>query len=224
MAAALFPLFAVVAGCTNEVQTEPASAQAAEPEPRHIWPPQVGELYPDLELRDTSGERVSLSSFRGKVLLVEPVGMDCPACNAFAGANRTDVGGFQGTRPQRGLPSVREMLEREGVAPGDDRLVVVQILFYDMTRSGPPTLELARRWVEHFGVGASGNEIVLVADPYLIGAETFRMVPGFQLVGPDFRLQWDATGHHPRHDLWRELLPALPGLLAEVDAAGGRGA
>ena len=39
------------------------------------WPPRVGETYPDVELRDHTGEIVKLSSFRGKVLLIEPVGM-----------------------------------------------------------------------------------------------------------------------------------------------------
>ena len=39
------------------------------------WPPSVGETYPDVELRDHKGEIVKLSSFRGKVLLIEPIGM-----------------------------------------------------------------------------------------------------------------------------------------------------
>lgn len=39
------------------------------------WPPVAGQPYPDLELRDFRGETVQLSSFRGKVLLIEPIGM-----------------------------------------------------------------------------------------------------------------------------------------------------
>ena len=39
------------------------------------WPPVAGEGYPDLELQDFRGESVRLSSFRGKVILVEPIGM-----------------------------------------------------------------------------------------------------------------------------------------------------
>jgi hypothetical protein len=41
----------------------------------YSWPPTVGETYPDVELRDTSGALIKLSSFRGKVLLIEPIGM-----------------------------------------------------------------------------------------------------------------------------------------------------
>lgn len=39
------------------------------------WPPVEGRPYPELELRDFRGETVKLSSFRGKVLLIEPIGM-----------------------------------------------------------------------------------------------------------------------------------------------------
>lgn len=39
------------------------------------WPPVSGEAYPDLELQDFRGRAVKLSSLRGKVLLIEPIGM-----------------------------------------------------------------------------------------------------------------------------------------------------
>ena len=39
------------------------------------WPPQPGEEYPDLTLRSLDGEEVSLAAYRGKVLLIEPIGM-----------------------------------------------------------------------------------------------------------------------------------------------------
>lgn len=39
------------------------------------WPPTPGEAYPDLRLVDHRGQRVQLSSLRGKVILVEPIGM-----------------------------------------------------------------------------------------------------------------------------------------------------
>ncbi|QDU84107.1 hypothetical protein Pla163_12110 [Planctomycetes bacterium Pla163] len=39
------------------------------------WPPTVGAVYPDLDLRGLDGERVQLSSLTGRVLLIEPIGM-----------------------------------------------------------------------------------------------------------------------------------------------------
>lgn len=207
-----------LAACVAEPQPE-AGDGAGAPRPDHAWPPRVGQPYPDLELLGLDGERVSLASLRGRVILIEPIGMDCPACNAFAGGNRPGVGGFEGTRPQKGLPDTRQMLERyAGVSASDARLVHVQLLLYDMERAGAPTLELARRWSKHFGFGDGENEYVLVGEPYLIGRASYAMIPGYQLVDRDFVLRYDATGHRPRNDLWRELLPAVAALLEEVRA------
>ena len=47
------------------------------------WPPKIAEPYPDLQLIDQTGKTVKLSSFKGKVILLEPLGMTCPACQAL---------------------------------------------------------------------------------------------------------------------------------------------
>ena len=39
------------------------------------WPPKAGQAYPELELQGLDGEPVNLAAFRGKVLLIEPIGM-----------------------------------------------------------------------------------------------------------------------------------------------------
>ena len=67
------------------------------------------------------------------------------------------------------------------------------------------------------------NTVVLVGEDYLIGPASYRMIPGFQLIDRDFVLRYDATGHRPRHDIWRELMPALPSLLAEVGSSNSKG-
>ena len=59
---------------------------------------------------------------------------------------------------------------------------------------------------------------MLVGEDYLIGPASHAMIPGFQLIDRDFVLRFDASGHRPRHDLWRDLMPAIPGLLAEAEA------
>ena len=121
-------------GCV--VEAEPVVVTERKPPvavPDHIWPPRVGEAYPNLQLRNSLGERVALEAFKGRVILVEPIGMDCPACNAFAGGNRPGSAGFRGVRPQRGLPSVEEILRdyAGGASLLDDRLVLVHLLLYD---------------------------------------------------------------------------------------------
>ena len=82
-------------------------------------------------------------------------------------------------------------------------------------RDGPPNLQMARLWAKHFGIEESENMLILVGEPYLIGAASFNMIPGFQLIDADFVLRFDSSGHHPRHDLWRELLPAIPPMLKD---------
>jgi hypothetical protein len=218
-----FGALLLATGCV--VEADPVAPTAVEVEavqvrPDHIWPPRVGERYPNLRLLNSHGERIALNSLEGKVILVEPIGMDCPACNAFAGGNRPGASGFQGVQPQGGLPSVEELLDSyaEGVSLSDDRIALVHLLLYRPGRDGPPKLETARLWAKHFGIKDSDGTLVLVGEPYLIGPASYNMIPGFQLIDADFVLRFDASGHHPKHDLWRELLPAVPSLIDEVSS------
>jgi hypothetical protein len=218
-----FGALLLTASCVVEadpVTPTEVEIEAAEIRPDHIWPPRVGERYPNLRLLNSRGERIALDSLAGRVILVEPIGMDCPACNAFAGGNRPGASGFQGVQPQGGLPSVEEMLDTyaKGVSLSDDRIAFVHLLLYRPGRDGPPKVATARLWAEHFGVEESEDTLVLVGEPYLIGPASYNMIPGFQLIDADFVLRFDASGHHPKHDLWRELLPALPSLVEEVSS------
>jgi hypothetical protein len=209
------------AGAAQSAQAQPATEpQPAEVKPDHIWPPRVGERYPNLRLRNPRGERVELESLEGKVVLVEPIGMDCPACNAFAGGNRPGASGFQGVQPQGGLPSIDEMLDQYagGVSLSDDRIVLVHLLLYRPGRDRPPKLETAQLWAKHFGIEESSDVLVLVGEPYLIGPASYNMIPGFQLIDSNFVLRFDSAGHHPTHNLWRDLLPAVSSLMGEVGA------
>ncbi|MCP4660938.1 MAG: hypothetical protein GY856_36520 [bacterium] len=183
---------------------------APMPEP---WPPQVGRPYPDLELLDRHGESLRLSSFQGKVILVEPIGMNCPACNGFVGGNKPGVGGFNGMRPEKGAVSLHEMLHRRApeVDLGDVGIVFVHLLLYDY-QMGPPDPEDAWDWDAHFRV-AEQDGLVVVPNRDLRGPAAYNLIPGFQLIDRDFVLRYDATGHNPRDSLWDELLPAIPHLL-----------
>jgi hypothetical protein len=206
-----------------EATREEAAPRAAKPtlastRPAHEWPPRVGEPYPDLALLTPGGERMMLSSLRGRVVMVEAIGLDCPACNAFAGANHPGVGGFRGVPTQECVPSMRDLLYHYSVDPDDPRLVHVKLLLYDLSRTRAPSPETARQWSAHYGLEKRPNVVVLVGENYLIGRDTYDLIPGFHLVDLDFRLRWDSSGYDPVHDLWRELLPALPGMLAEVGA------
>ncbi len=177
------------------------------------WPPKLGQHYPDLQVIDHHGTKRRLSDFAGKVLLVEPVGMNCPACNAFAGAQVN--GGFNGLTPQDGLASIERYLPdyAGGVTLGEGDLVLIHLLLYDFFMEAPD-VEDARMWAEHFGLDQRTNVHVVVSARDMRGRASFDMVPGFHLVDRQFRLRKDSTGHRPRHNLFTELLPEIPSLLA----------
>lgn len=61
-------LVLLVAGCGRQ------GAESSGPLP-FAWPPVSGAAYPDLVLRDVDGQTVQLSAFRGKTILIEPIGM-----------------------------------------------------------------------------------------------------------------------------------------------------
>jgi hypothetical protein len=204
-------VFATAACGHGEPTAAHAAAQAETPA---VWPPRVGEPYPDLHLVDQTGNVTALSAFKGHVLLVEMIGMTCPACQGFSGAKR--LGTFGGVTSDGGLPSIDELLPQyaRGVTLPSDDLILVQILLFDM-QMGAPTADDARAWAAHFHRDVANHQYVLAGGPALHNQASFVMVPGFHLVDRKLVLRWDATGHNPRHNVYTELLPAIPSILQE---------
>ncbi|MEM7311819.1 MAG: hypothetical protein AAF497_01580 [Planctomycetota bacterium] len=171
------------------------------------WPPRLGQAYPDLTLTDIYGRKVQLSRFRGRTLLIEPIGMACKACQAFAGGHH--VGDFMGMKAQPGLKSFKEYVKvlGKGVNLNDSRIVSIQVLFFGPNSHRAPTLKEAQAWAQHYG-SYSPETIVLFADQGMIRPETKSIIPGFQLVDRDFTLRCDA-GNAPRQDVYRDLIPMI---------------
>lgn len=192
-------------GCERSNRPDPVTSS---------WPPVLGKPYPALQMMDHEGKPFELSSLRGKIILIEPIGMDCPACQAFCGGNTK--GGLGGVTPQSNLPSLEDVFaEYTGdCSYSDERIAHVQILFYNMTKK-PTTSDDARMWSKHFGISKSKKQFVLAGSKGLLGPSTYNMIPGFQLIDKDFILRADSTGHHPKHNLYTELLPMVANLLTE---------
>jgi hypothetical protein len=183
------------------------SAQTAQAERfKTFWPPVVNQFYPELELCNLSGKKVKLSSFAGKVILLEPIGMSCPACQAFVGADKK--GGMNGVVPQSGLSSIDALLAAQGVSPSDPRLVRVQLLLYGPTLNAPSLAE-AQAWAKHFDFGKRDNEALLIGDQRYINQHSFNMIPGFQLIDRNFVLRCDACGHNPKSNMYTQLIPMV---------------
>jgi len=183
--------------------------------PKSFWPPELNKEFPDVELIDQNGSKLRISDFQGSVLLIEYIGMNCPACQAFSGAN-TKIGPYQNNGVQKGLKSIKEYcpLYANGVSLTDDEITYIQILLYDM-KLGSPGLEDAKKWAKHFRFDSAKREFVTVPTKDLRGNASYNLIPGFQLVDKNFVLRSDSTGHNPRHNLWKTLLPMVSKLMEE---------
>lgn len=172
---------------------------------------QKGQTYPDIDLIDQTGQRFKLSDLKGKILVVEPVGMNCPASQAFSGAH--DVGSFQNNAVQKGLQSVPKLIPRytQGMPFPNREVVFVQILFYDMN-FGPAQPDDAKKWAEHFKLDKANNEIVAVPAKDMRSNTTYNLIPGLQLIDKDFVLRSDSSGHHPQDNMYDTLIPMIPEL------------
>lgn len=184
-------------------------------EAKDFWPPQIGQKYPETEFIDQTGQKFKVSDFKGKVVLIEYVGMNCPACQAFSGAN-TRLGPFENNSVQPDLQSIEEYFPRYsgGMSLSDERIIFVQILLYDMTL-GAPKANDAVLWAKHFKFDRNKNRIVSVATKDLRSDASYNLIPGFQLIDKKLILRSDSTGHNPRESLWKTLLPLVPKLLKE---------
>jgi hypothetical protein len=192
---------------------EPATA----PKPGvEFWPPRRGECYPNLTLYDHRGQLVSLASLRGKVILLEPVGMTCEACQSLSGAGQ--VGCFGHQPAQAGVDALEDYFPRYtgGLSLSDPRIAYVQVLLYGLDLHAPSPAE-AKAWAHHFKFDERPNVYVLAGTPELIGPASFAMIPGFQLIDKNFVLRaWWYGETGTGDDLWTKLLPMVPQLLEEA--------
>lgn len=197
---------------------QPAATQTAKAEEISPWPPVVGQRFPDLELIHQDGGTFHLSDLKGKVVVVEPIGMNCPACQGWSGAH--EVGSFEDNAVQSGLVSFKQMLPTYtgGLTWPHGDIVLVQLLLYDM-KMGAPDAADARKWADHFRFNLQDGEFVTVAPQDMRNKASYAMIPGFFLLDKNLVLRADATGHHPKDNLYQTLLPMIPQLLNENGAS-----
>ena len=193
-------------GIINTPISSAAGMKKFQPTP---WPPVIDQAYPDLELIDQNGKPFHLSDLKGKVIIIEPVGMSCAACQAFSGAH--EVGPFQNNPVQGGLLSFKEMVRTYagGIKIPRRDIVFIQLILYDMQLQAPLPVH-AQTWAEHFDFRTNENEIIAVSPYDLRSNVSYNLIPGFQLIDKNFILRSDSTGHNPRDDLYRMLLPMIP--------------
>ncbi len=197
----------------REIRAEkPASYQPEQP--LRGWPPVVGQFYPNLILKDQTGQVSAISDFQGKVILLELVGLTCKACHAFAGGNEPGKSHFRGVQPQPGLDSIeRYATAYAKLSLEHPDIVFIQLVLYGMDGRSPPSEDDVRAWASHFGMDRRKNQVVLIGDQRFISAETRNLIPGFHLIDQNGILR-AMSSNDPRHDrLHSSLLPKLASLV-----------
>ena len=116
---------------------------------------------------DQHGAAVRLSSFKGKVLLIEPVGMNCPAWVLSWSGART-YGDFQGQKAQANVSPIDEMFPRftGGLSLADPRIVHIQLLLFSVGMM-PTAADDAKAWARHFHMSRP-NQVVLAGSVLLL--------------------------------------------------------
>ncbi len=175
------------------------------------WPPVKGKAFPNLELLNQDAKKMKLLDLKGKVVLVEVIGMTCPACHAWSGSGKR--GKFESVNPQPGLESIEKYLKDfGGLELNDRRLVFVQLILYNM-KMAAPSVEDAQRWAAHFGFKTENQHYVFAGDESLVQPASYQMIPGFYLLDKNFIVRSDSTGHNPKDNLYTHLLPMITKLL-----------
>lgn len=206
------PLFSSGARHKAEIETPERMAEAASvPNTVPGWPPRVGEHFPAVALTDHEGKPFDLQSLRGKPVLLEFVAMTCAACEAWSGGHT--YGAYHDLLAQHGLDSIESYYHRYtgGLNLFDGSVNFVQLIVYDIGLKAPSTAELAE-WRAHFHFNEHPNVFIVTGGEPLRNRDSFFRIPGFLLLDKDGVIRFDALGHSPQHDLFRELLPAVKGM------------
>ena len=163
---------------------------------------------------DQDGNQWNLSRFKGKVVLVEPIGMNCPGCQSFAGAHKK--GPYGNIVPQKELSDFEGYFKSYtgGLSLNTEGIVLVELLLYDL-KMGQPTQKDAKGWADHFGMKSRNNHFVVVPVTDMRSRVSYDLIPGYQLIDKNMILRSDSTGHNPRDNLWQTLLPMVPKILME---------
>jgi peroxiredoxin len=169
----------------GEIESAPASAAVPSANPDLL---DVGSLAPGFTLKTPQGQRVSLSQFRGKAVLLEFFATWCPHCNAEA--------------PH--LKSIYESLPKSRYAfvsvnaDGEDAASVFAFHRY-FGLSYPALLDPSSQPGSFTQRGAPGR----VSTAYRIAS-----YPTFYVIDPKGRVTWRGDGEQPDALLRRELARA----------------
>jgi len=182
--------------------------------PPLTWPPRMGTAFPDFPVLSEGKVTTLLNvlkTFGAKVVLVEPVGLSCSGCHAFAGAHQKGL--FRNFKPQSDLDSIENYFATYArTKMVRSEVVLVQLLLYS-ENMGPTSLKDGEEWARHFDLGFGKQHVVIAMGTEYQNRASRNSIPGFYLLDSTLKVVSESVGYQPKHNLYTELLPHAGRLL-----------
>ncbi len=187
-------------------------ALAAVPNAMADWPPTAGKAFPAVALQDHNGQAFDLAKLKGKPTLVEFIAMTCAGCQAWSGGNK--YGAYENLAVQKDLEDIETYFNTytNGLKLHSGKVNFVQLIIYNIALEAPRPFEL-QAWRKHFRLDQYPNTYIITGGKDLCNQASFEKIPGFLLLDKNLIVRFEALGHSPRHDLYRQLLPGVRALL-----------
>ena len=179
------------------------------------WPAVMNKPYPEIKLFDQKGQAFSLSSLKGKVVILEFIDISSPVSQAQSGARAVGAYPFKSQDVDQYARPFSDVLKKntdEKLTLPHDHIVELKIIVYG-EGNAQGSRDDAQNWAEHFGFKRSDNVIVAVPEKDLRGKKSDSLIGGFQLVDRNMILRVDSAGKTPKHNLQMTLAPLVPKLI-----------
>ena len=177
------------------------------------WPAGMNAEYPDFEVIDQEGNQFSISSLKGKVILVEIVDMMNPVSLSYNGAAEYGLFGKAESADQYEV-SLAKTIEKQtqgSFSLPNEEVIVLKLIVYNQEGTQPSAID-AENWANFYRLKKEDNYFVVVPAKDFRSDETDKIVPGYQLIDRDFNLRVDAAGPAPKHNFKMSLIPRIPKL------------
>ncbi len=180
------------------------------------WPPKMNKPYPDILMFDQEGKEFTLSSLKGKVIIMEFIDINSPVSQAQSGAGL--LGAYYAASSMdvdkyaRPFAQVLRKNTAQGLVLPNDSIVELKVIVYGEGGSAG-TRDDAQNWAKHFDLKKSDNVIVAVPKKDIRGDVSSKLISGFQLIDKNMLLRVDSSGVEPKHSLAMTLVPLVPKLI-----------
>ncbi len=180
------------------------------------WPAKMNSPYPDMAMFDQEGKEFTLSSLKGRIIVIEFIDISSPKSQAQSGAGlfgpyyasaSSDIDKYTQTFSQ----VLRKNSASSAMLPNDNVVELKIIVYGENGDAG--SRDDAQNWAKHFDLKKSDNVIVAVPKKDIRGNESASLIAGFQLIDKNMLLRVDSSGPSPKHSLAMTFVPLMSKLM-----------